>query len=123
MAFPYHVASSLATKVLERIWVPPIGCTPSLCQFLGCSGHYSQFHCPLSHAQWVSLQVWMVCPGPLLRLWEFGQLGVLLPLWPLPWPLSQGLLGVLEGLLPCLALVRAAMSLAICCPNCAIPSP
>ena len=65
----------------------------------------------------------VICPGPLLPLWEFGWLGVLLPFWSLPWPLSQGLLGSLEGLLPCPALVREAMSLAICCANSAIPSP
>ena len=69
------------------------------------------------------LQAGMVCPGQPLPLWELGQLGVLLLWHPLPQPLSWGLPGTLEGLLPCPALVRAAMSLAICCPNSAIPSP
>ena len=45
------------------------------------------------------------------------------PVCPLlPWPLSLGLFGALAGLLPCPALVRVAISFAICCPSSVVPS-
>ena len=45
------------------------------------------------------------------------------PLCPSPPMASLGLFGALAGLLPCPALVRVAISLAICCPNYVVPSP
>ena len=74
--------------------------------------------CPVGRL-WTGI-IW---PGPPLPLWEFGQLGVLLPLYSHPWPHSQGLPGALEGLLPCLVWVRVTINLAICCLSLAIPSP
>ena len=55
----------------------------------------------------------VVCPRPVWQLWELGQPGVYLSVCPLPWPLFWALV----GLLPCPALVRAAINLAIWFPN------
>ena len=63
-----------------------------------------------------------VCPRPVWPLWELRQPGVLLSIHPLPWPLSLRLFGVLAGLLPCPALVRATINLAIWFPNSVVPS-
>ena len=68
------------------------------------------------------LQAEAVSPRPVLPLWELGQPGVFLSICPLPWPLCLGLFGVLVGLLPCPALVRAAINLAIWFPNSVVPS-
>ena len=51
--------------------------------------------------------IWQGLPLPL---WEFGQLGVFLPLHPHLCRHSWGLPGVLEGPLPCLVWVRAAIN-------------
>ena len=114
-AFPCHMAPPLAPKALEGIWVPPISCALPPCAsplatLATALVPWLLVPCPVS-------KLWgeVVCSELPLLLWEFGQLGVLLPLWP-PQPLSQGLLGTLEGGLPYTALVRAAMSLAIYCP-------
>ena len=51
-----------------------------------------------------------------------GHPGVFLSICPLPWPLCLGLFGALPALLPCPALIRAAISLAIWFPNSVVPS-
>ena len=69
------------------------------------------------------LQSGAVCLRLVWQLWELGQPGVPLSAHPLPQALSLGLLGALAWLLPCPALVRTAISLAICCLNSVAPSP
>ena len=69
-----------------------------------------------------ALQTGVVCPRPVWPLWELGWPGVLLSIHPLPQPLCLGLFGVLAGLLPSPALVRAAISLASHVPNSVVPS-
>ena len=58
----------------------------------------------------------VVWPRPVQPLWELGQTGVFLSVRPLPRPLCLGLLGALAGQVPCSALVKAAISLAIWSP-------
>ena len=67
------------------------------------------------------LQAEVVCPRPVQSLWEMEQPGVFLSIHPLPQPLCLGLFGALLELLPCPALVRAAISLAIWFPNSVVP--
>ena len=113
----------LLGRALERIWVPPIGCAlpPCTSPLVTLSITFIS-GAPAPHPVG---KLWdgVVCPGLLLLLWEFGWFGVLLPLHPHLQSLSQELFCILEGLLSCPALVRAAMSLEICCPNYAVPSP
>ena len=59
---------------------------------------------------------------PVHPLWELGQTGVFLSICPLPWPLCLGLFGVLAGWVPCSALFRAAINLAIWSPSSFEPS-
>ena len=73
---------------------------------------------PLTDALWTEV----VCLRPVQSVWELGQPGVLMYICPFLWPLCLGLLGTLVGLLPCPALVRAAINLAIWCPNSIVPS-
>ena len=70
-------------------------------------------------ALWLKDVLWTkaVWPRPVWLLWELGWPGVLLSVHPLPWPLCLGLFGALAGLLPCPALVRVAINLAIWYPN------
>ena len=63
------------------------------------------------------LQMEVVWPRPVQPLWELGWNGVFLFVHPLPWPLCLGLLGALAGWLPCSAMVKAAISLAIWSPS------
>ena len=113
----------LAPKALERVRVSPVGCA-----FLPIFGPLdvlslvSTYCSPLS---WLADVLWLmvVCPRPVWLLWELGQPGALLSVHPFPWPLCLGLFGVLAGLLPCPALVRVAISLAIWCPKSVVPSP
>ena len=67
------------------------------------------------------LQVETVCPRPVQPLWEFGHPGVFLSDHPLPQPLCLGLFEALLGLLPCPALVRAAIGLATWFPKSVVP--
>ena len=59
------------------------------------------------------LWVEAVCHRTVWPLWELGHPGVFLSVHPLPQPLCLRLFGALPGLLLCLALVRAAISLVI----------
>ena len=63
------------------------------------------------------LQAEVFWPRPIQPLWELGQTGVFLSIWPLPWPLCLGLFGALAGWVPCSALFRAAINLAIWSPS------
>ena len=55
-------------------------------------------------------------------LWELGQTGVFMSIYPLPWPLCLGLFGVVAGCVPCSALFRVAISLVIWSPSSFEPS-
>ena len=59
----------------------------------------------------------MFWPRPVWPLWELGQTGVFLSILPLPWPLCLGLFGALVGQVPCSALFRVAINLAIWLPS------
>ena len=59
---------NIGEKLDPTYWL----CPPSLCQSLGCSGHYSQFHCPLSHSQWVSCRLGWFFQG---HFYQCGSLG------------------------------------------------
>ena len=60
-------------------------------------------------------ELWAVVfwPRPVWPLLELGWTGVFLSVCHLPWPLWLGLFGVLAGWVPCSAVFRAAISLAI----------
>ena len=79
---------------------------------------------PAVPVPWPSDMLWAesVCPRPVWPLWELGQYEVVLSVLLLPWPLCLGLFGVLPRLLPCPALVRVAISLAIWFPSSEAPS-
>ena len=63
------------------------------------------------------LQVEVLWPRPVQPLWELGCTAVFLSIHPLPWPLCLGLFGAVAGQVPCSALVRAAINLAIWSPS------
>ena len=91
-------------------YVPP--CTPlCACWFPLCGD--------LTPALLVTEELWaeVVWPRPVQPLWEFGWAEVVLSVCPLPWPLCLELLGALAGQLPCSALVKVAISLAIWSPS------
>ena len=122
------MAPALASKTLEGVGVPPVGCTfmPSISPLtaLPLISTYSS-SCPMARecATFQGSQSRAVSPRQVCLLWELGWPGVPLSVHPLPWPLSLGMLGVLAGLLPCPTLVRATINLAICCPNSVVASP
>ena len=121
-----NVVSPLAPKTLERIWVPVQLAVPSflVLVLLVSPVHYFHSQCTpgLTPGGYSCGLGWSV-KGLLLPLWEFGQwLGCYCYCVPFCNPSPGGYFAHSEGLLACPVLVRVAMSLAICCPNSAIPS-
>ena len=116
------MAPALASKTLES-WVPPVGCTfmPSINPLtaLPFTSTYGN-PCPMASRCAV---VWGTLSKTSLAIEGAGAASSTPVYTSLPWPLSLGLLWALAGLLPCPALVRAAISLAICCPNSVTLSP
>ena len=100
-----------------RVWVPPIGHALPPCTRPLSIASISSAPCPVG-----KLWAGVVCPGPLLPWWELGDWGATTIAFP-PMALFPGATWSLEGLWPCPALIKAAMSLAICCPNSAIHLP
>ena len=109
------MAPALTSKTLEKVGVPPVGCTfvPSISPVtaLPLISTYGN-PCPMASR---CVVVWG-SPRLVWLLWELWQLGITLSAHPLLWPLSLALLGAQAGLLPYPALVRAAISLAILLP-------
>ena len=109
------MAPTLAPEALEGAGVLPIG--SAFCRPLGALSLASTSGGPCAMSNRC-----IVCPRPVWPLLELGWPGMLLSICPLTQPLCVGLFGVLAGLLPFPALVRAAIDLAIWCPNSIVPS-
>ena len=95
---------------------PQAPCVPPCTPFCAC---WFPLHGDLTPALLVTeeLQAEVVWPRPVWPLWEFGWTEVFLSICPLPWPLCLGILGALAGQLPCSAVVKAVISLAIWFPS------
>ena len=107
----------LEPKALERIWTPPIGCALPPCASPLLVLAITPI-APVPHPVG-KLQARVVCPGPLLPLRSLGDWGCYYHCNPSMASLPRAIWHT-RGIA---ALSRAAMSLAICNPNFAIPSP
>ena len=87
----------LAPKALERIWVQPIGCALPPC--VSPLVNYPLLPFPVSPVPHLVGKLWarVICSGPLLTLWEFGNGDVTTivspPMASLPWA-TRGTRGV-----------------------------